>query len=67
LLILALTISTVQTQVTAGSIAGTVVDRSGRPIPGATVVASDSVRPSTRTAVSDEEGRYRFTDLAPAH
>ena len=66
LLLLPVSTATVQAQVTAGSIAGTVIDPSGRPIPGAAVVASDSLRASTRTAVCDEEGRYRFTDLAPA-
>ena len=66
LLLLPVSTATVQAQVTAGSIAGSVIDPSGRPIPGAAVVASDSLRASTRTAVCDEEGRYRFTDLAPA-
>ena len=66
LLLLPLNTATVHAQVTTGSITGSVIDPRGRPIPGAAVVASDSLRASTRTTVSDEEGRYRFTDLAPA-
>ena len=58
--------SLVRAQVTAGSIAGTVIDPNGRPMPGATVVASDGLRALSRTAVSDQEGRYRFADLPPA-
>ena len=52
--------SLIQAQVTAGSIAGTVIDPSGRPIPGATVVASDGLHALSRTAVSDQAGRYRL-------
>ena len=62
----ALSASAVQAQVTTGSVSGSVSDPSGRPVPGATVVASDGARASARTAVSDEMGRYRFADLPPA-
>ena len=65
-LVAALSVAPVQAQVTTGSISGSVSDPSGRPVPGATVVASDGVRASARTVVSDEAGRYRFADLAPA-
>jgi len=62
----ALSAAAVQAQVATGSVSGSVSDPSGRPVPGATVVASDGARASARRAVSDETGRYRFADLPPA-
>ncbi|MCX6546342.1 MAG: TonB-dependent receptor [Acidobacteria bacterium] len=59
-------IAAVQAQVTTGTIVGSVIDPSGRPIAGATMVASDGLRAVNRTTVSDGTGRYRFADLAPA-
>jgi len=59
-------IATVQAQVTTGTITGSVIDPSGRPIAGAAVVASDGSRAVSRTTVSNEVGRYRLADLAPA-
>jgi len=66
ILVAALSASAVQAQVTTGSVSGSVSDPSGRPVPGATVVASDGARASARTVVSDEMGHYRFADLPPA-
>jgi hypothetical protein len=44
-----------------GQIVGRVVDASGAPIPGATVTASGSGR--TRSAISDERGRFVISDV----
>lgn len=53
-------------QVTAGSISGFLFDPDRRPVPHATVVASDSVRSLVRQTVSDSVGFYRLVDLPPA-
>jgi hypothetical protein len=48
-----------------GSISGTVVGKNGSAVPGArvTLVALDS--PTSRMVLSDQEGRFNFTELAP--
>ncbi len=47
----------------AGTIYGTVTDSSGAIVPGATVTISNPVSGLTRTATSDDQGRYQFTNL----
>src|SRR5262245_10736629 len=53
-------------QAESGSIIGVVRDTSGAVLPGVTVeAASPALIERTRTAVSDEGGRYRIVDLRP--
>ncbi len=52
-----------QTAGSAGTIYGTVSDTTGAIVPGATVTISNPVSGLTRTATSDEQGRYQFTNL----
>ena len=47
------------------SFAGTVVDESGAVVSGATVTVTLSSTNSTRTALTDAEGRYRLVELPP--
>jgi outer membrane receptor for ferrienterochelin and colicins len=49
--------------VPAREIAGRVVDPAGLPVPGATVVLSNTATGLGRIATSDAAGAYRFTDL----
>ena len=53
-------------QVTTGSITGYVLDPASRPIAGAKVAASDSLRATVRQAFTDSKGLYYFADLPPA-
>jgi hypothetical protein len=68
-LILAFTLlapTLVRAQVTTGTIAGEVKDTSGAVLPGVTVeAASPALIEKIRTAVTNDEGRYRITDLRP--
>jgi hypothetical protein len=48
-------------QTTTGTIAGRIVDGSGRPIAGVTVKARHSATDTSYTAKSDEQGQYEFT------
>jgi outer membrane receptor protein involved in Fe transport len=48
------------------TLSGTVADQSGAVLPGVTVtVTGDAVLGGTRTAVTDENGAYRFPSLPP--
>ena len=47
----------------AGTIYGTVTDTTGAIVPGATVTISNPVSGLTRTATSDEQGHFQFTNL----
>ena len=50
---------------TTGSVRGVVQDASGTPLPGITVTAtSDALIGGPRTAVTDDQGRFRFPALA---
>src|SRR5436190_17762600 len=47
-----------------GSISGRAIDASGGALPGVSVsIASDNLIGGARTAISDEQGTYRFTLL----
>ena len=56
-------------QSNAGSIAGTVTDPTGAVVPGASVSINNPVSQYERTAVTDQAGRYQFTNvpLNPYH
>jgi Carboxypeptidase regulatory-like domain/TonB-dependent Receptor Plug Domain len=47
----------------AGTIYGTVTDSTGAVVPGAAVTISNPVSGYSRSASSDKEGRYQFTNL----
>src|SRR5688500_6070371 len=48
-----------------GSIAGSVKDASGAILPGATVQATSPSLVGAQTAISDDQGNYRFPALTP--
>ena len=53
-------------QVARGTILGTVTDESRAVLPGVTVaLASPDLPGASQTAVTDEQGRYRFVELPP--
>jgi hypothetical protein len=54
-------ISTAALGQSAGDVSGRVVDDGARPITGARL----ELKPGSRHVVSDEEGRFRFRDVAP--
>src|ERR1017187_9126567 len=56
----------VAAQVTTGSVTGYVLDPANRPLAGAKVAASDSLRATVREASTDNKGLYYFADLPPA-
>lgn len=57
---------TVLAQAESGNIVGVVKDTSGAVIPGVSIeAASPALIERIRTAVSDEQGRYRMVDLRP--
>ena len=58
--------SILEAQVTVGSIAGTVRDSSGAVVPGVTVtLTSEALIGGARTQKTDETGFYKFLDLKP--
>jgi hypothetical protein len=56
-------IASAQTQITSGSIQGTVVDPSGAVIPGADVEAKNLETNITRNLATDSQGRFVFLQL----
>ena len=48
-----------------GSISGQVVDESGGVLPGVTVTATSPAQMGTLSAVTNEEGMYRFPSVPP--
>src|SRR5437879_4138456 len=56
--------SSVQAQLTTGTILGTVKDRSGAVLPGATVTVTNIETRIARSAVTGERGEYRVPALA---
>lgn len=64
-LALGLSIHTAFAQGTTGSVNGTVSDNTGAILPGVTVTASGSAIMGVQTAVTNEQGQYRFPALPP--
>jgi len=58
--------SSASAQSNVGTITGTVTDATGALIPGATVTLKDPATKTTRTATSNKDGQYTFTDVEPA-
>ncbi|MEP6819916.1 MAG: TonB-dependent receptor [bacterium] len=54
-----------QTQITTGTIQGTVLDANGAALPGASVEVKNVDTNLTRTTTSDEEGRFTALQLPP--
>ena len=52
---------------TTGSITGTVTDNTGALLPGVTVTATSPALMGSQTAVTNEQGVYRFPSLPPRH
>jgi hypothetical protein len=52
-------------QQTEARIAGTISDQNGGVLPGVTVTVTSATTGATRTAVTDEQGRYTITNLPP--
>src|SRR5688572_1682332 len=52
-------------QVAVGTLLGNVTDESGAAVPGATITATEVRTNISRTAVSNEAGRYTFTNTPP--
>jgi hypothetical protein len=52
-------------QVAVGTLLGNVTDESGAAVPGATITATETRTNISRTAVSNEAGRYTFTNTSP--
>src|SRR6201999_4237905 len=56
----------VRAQGSTGSIAGNVKDTTGGALPGVTVeVSSPALIEKVRTAVTDDQGNYKITELRP--
>jgi hypothetical protein len=53
--------------ITSGNISGTVVDRSGALVAGARVRLTRENRPLNEEAVTDDNGRFSFLNVAPGH
>jgi hypothetical protein len=51
--------------ISAGTITGTVVDPSGAIVPGATVTITDPATKTKRTTLSNKDGQYVLTNVAP--
>jgi len=54
-------------QVLYGTLVGNVIDSSGSPIAGATVVATEMGTDIAKTTTTDGSGGYRFSDLEPGN
>src|SRR5436305_7301655 len=68
LITLATTLSSrAQTQITAGTIQGTVMDQAGAVVPGANVEVKNLETNLVRTYTTDEDGRFVALQLPPGH
>ena len=65
LLALAAAHAAAQTQITAGTIQGTVTDEQGATVPGASVEVRNVETNLTRTLTTDDAGRFVFLQLPP--
>ena len=50
-----------------GIVVGTVTDPSGAAVPGATVTLTDTATNAARTAITNEAGRYNFSNVLPGN
>src|SRR3984893_18983407 len=57
----------VAAQLPTGTILGNVKDSSGASIPGATVTVRNTDTNLTKTAMTEQDGSYRFPELAVGH
>jgi Carboxypeptidase regulatory-like domain/TonB dependent receptor len=60
-----LTIAPVHAQSVYGSIFGTVTDKSGAVVPGATVTVTDQAKGTVETVISNDTGDYSVSHLVP--
>jgi len=58
-------ISNAQTQITTGTIQGTVSDANGAAVPGASVEVKNTETNFLRTVTTDDEGRFTVLQLPP--
>jgi len=64
LLVVSIFFSPAWAQVTSGTILGTVADATGAVLPGTEVTVTRTETGASRTDISDDEGRYRFSNLS---
>jgi len=64
LLVISLYLSPAWAQVTSATILGTVADATGAVLPGVEVTATRTETGASRNSISDDEGRYRFSNLS---
>jgi hypothetical protein len=64
-LVLVFAFTGLNAQQITGTISGVVSDETGGVLPGVEVTARNTETGATRTVVSDDEGRYRISQLAP--
>ena len=65
LLLALVSAATVFAQTVTGSLVGSVIDHSGAVLPGAAVVVTDIERGTTRESLTNTEGLYTISSLAP--
>src|SRR4051812_17938979 len=53
-------------QVTTGTLVGVITNPSGRPLARATVKADDELHAVARTAITDDAGYFRLSEMPPA-
>ncbi len=63
-LVISLYLSPAWAQVTSATILGTVADATGAVLPGVEVTATRTETGASRNSISDDEGRYRFSNLS---
>ena len=67
LALLAVGIATTASAQSAGSLRGTVADKTGAVVPGASVTLTNEATKFTRTGVSDAKGQYVFASVDPGN
>src|SRR5919108_1737921 len=65
LFVVAATFAQAHAQGTTGSINGTVADSTGAVLPGVTITASGPALMGAQTAITNDQGQYRFPALPP--
>lgn len=59
--------SGLRAQSTFGTVLGTIKDKSGAVVPGATVALTNTDESSSRTVLTDSKGDYEVVDVKPGH